>query len=703
MNKSKKNQNTTNLDEDHAMWDLNEKLQGPGAGELNWRWRGGRISEADLRGGIRLIMDFPDEAGLLESAAADFRNFCKRGNIKILKRGGYPVCCRFARLSASIPESYRLAVETAGCLLEAEDTEGIRRGLYHLMSEMMLCEGPFLKLGEIERRPIFRQRVAHASPVDAFADELGSRPEIMKDEYLSLLAHDGVNAVLLTVDLGKLAGKFKVYSEKLNAEVEQCRRYGIKLYLFCTEPISFDTNSPVFEAFPGLARKAGYDRPEVRERLAALMERLFGQVANLGGVIFRSLKDGYKAVECAKDGSDSWETASATLKAVKAAVSRVNPKAEIVFWPYEEVFWRGLENQLKGATRLPRGITQMRTLEAFGSKQQMGAKRVVADNWLSLIGPSLYFKAGAKRCKKAGDPVFAMLPVGCSTEIPTVRNIPVPSNYYRKIRALRSLELDGLVQGWEMGLCPSEMTHAAGLLAFEPFPATEDIFLNKLARMHWDERFAGEIVAAWKHFSQAFNHFPLCHEFREAGPLQDAVAWKLNLLPAGEDDFSTRIEACLAGCEFDLDSVIRLTTKLTRRWAVGVRIMQRLTRHFRKSPGRMREIALMEAIGILLDAGNEIFKYHELRNQIFAEEGPERLLKLKTLRKMVRGQIEYSRRMIMMIEKDPMIGFHFGEGEYRFDTAMLNDRIAALRLMLQKEFPIVEKRLKAGLPTLAAD
>ena len=120
-------------------------------------------------------------------------------------------------------------------------------------------------------------------------------------------------------------------------------------------------------------------------------------------------------------------------------------------------------------------------------------------------------------------------------------------------------------------------------------------------------------------------------------------------------------------------------------------------------PHHEAEIAQMEAIGVLLEAGNGIFKFHELRNQILRGEGPERLLKLKNLRKMVRDQIEYSRRMIMLIEKDPTIGFHFGEGVYRFNIAMLNDRIASLRLMLQKEFPVVEKRLKAGLPALGDD
>ena len=683
------------------MWNLDEKFRDVKTRELNWNWRGCRISEADLRGGVKMVMEFPDSEGVLEAAIEDFKGFCKRGNIKVLKRDGYPIVCRLG--AASEPEAYRLVIEQESCVLEAGDTEGIRRGLYYLMSEMMLCEGPFLKLGEVGRRPAIRRRLAHEYPIDIFEDELGNRSDAVADSFLSMLARDGVNGLLLTVDLKKLAAKFKVYTDKLTAQVQQCRRYGINVYLFCTEPISFGRNCPIFEVFPELDRGEYYDDPEVRERLAALLERVFSKVTNLRGVILRSLKDGYKAAVCARDGSDSWENASLTLKLVNEAVKRANPCGEVIFWPYEEVFWRGLDNQLKGAAQLPRGIAQMRNLEGFGSKQQMGDKRVVADNWLSLIGPSVYFKASVKRCKKAGDLAFAMLPIGSSLEIPTVRSVPVPSNYYRKFRAMRSLGVDGVVQGWETGLYPSEMTHAAGLLAFEPFPATEDIFLNKIARMYWDERFAGEIVTAWKHFSQAFIHFPLCHEFRESGPLQDSVVWNLNLLPAGDDDFAVRIDNCMEDCEFDLSSTSRLMTKLARRWAMGVRIMQRLSRHFRKSQDRMREIAQMEAIGVLLEAGNGIFKFHELRNQILRGEGPERLLKLKNLRKMVRDQIEYSRRMIMLIEKDPTIGFHFGEGVYRFNIAMLNDRIASLRLMLQKEFPAVEKRLKAGLPALGDD
>ncbi len=689
---SNKNQNTMNI------WDLNAKFWNVKVKELNWQWRGVRISEADLRGGMKIEMEFPDAEGVLESTVEDLKYFCKLGGIKILKRDGYPVICRFGRVSKH--ESYRISVNTTECLLEAADTEGIRRGMYYLMSEMMLSGGPFLKLGEVERNAIVENRIVHGYPLNAFDDELGTGPERRPEEYLSMLARDAVNGFLLTVDLKKLTGKFKAYTDKLSAVVDQCRRYGIKVYLFCTEPISFEADCPIFKDFPELAPAEAYSSPEAREKLAHLMGRTFSKVPALGGVFFRSLKDGYKIANCAKAGNNSWKTAAQTLELISEAVEQASPNATVAFWPYEEIFWRGIDNQLKGANQMPRGIVQMRNLESFGSKQQMGKKRVVADNWLSYIGPSPYFKACAKRSRKAGDPLYAMLPLGSSPEIGTVRNIPVPSNYYRKYRAMRSLGVSGVVQSWEMGMYPSEMTHAAGILAFEPFPATEDIFLNKLARMYWDEKNATEIVAAWKHFSQAFNHYPLCHAFREAGPLQDGIAWKLNLLPGGEDDFARRIEACLEDCDFNLEEVTKLLTKLARRWAVGVRIMTKQVKHFRKSPERMREIAVMEALGLLFDAGNDIFKFYELRCQLFAGAGPDRLLKLKQLRKLVRNQIEYSRRMLLVIERDHTIGFHFGEGVFRFNAEMLHERIASLKLMLQKEFPVMEKRLKSGLPAM---
>ena len=209
----RKDQNTMNINKDNAMWNLDEKFRDVKTRELNWNWRGCRISEADLRGGVKMVMEFPDSEGVLEAAIEDFKGFCKRGNIKVLKRDGYPIVCRLG--AASEPEAYRLVIEQESCVLEAGDTEGIRRGLYYLMSEMMLCEGPFLKLGEVGRRPAIRRRLAHEYPIDIFEDELGSRSDAVADSFLSMLARDGVNGLLLTMDLKKLAAKFKVYTDKL--------------------------------------------------------------------------------------------------------------------------------------------------------------------------------------------------------------------------------------------------------------------------------------------------------------------------------------------------------------------------------------------------------------------------------------------------------------------------------------------------------
>ncbi len=679
---------------DEGQWPLYNLLRQTGVKELPKVSRGAKISEIDFRDGVSIRMEFPDSEGLLDNAIADLKKFFKLTHVKIAKKDGVPLICRFGRTSA--PESYRVAVTANECVLESLDIQGIRRGIYYLMNEMLIAEGPFLKLGELERGAIIGRRFARPWPIDFYNDELEDDSTVYPPEYLSTLARETVNSTIIKVDLKKFRRNFRNRIARLDEIVSLYRRYGIKVYLLCTEPVSFDENSSVYKDCPELFPDGAYSSQEVRDQLASNVGKIFKAIPELGGLIIRSVEDGCRLATCVKTGSNSWRTAAATLDQINKSIGT----ADLIFWPYQEIFWRGLENMIKGASQLPAGVIQLQMLEAFGVKQQMGTKRTVADNWLSYAGPSMFFKACTKKSRLHGAQTWAMLPSGISGEVPTVQSIPVPSSLYRKYRAMRSLDVSGTLQCWEYGSYPTQMTHAAGLLTFEPFPPTEDIFLTRLARIYWADEFADDVVKAWKHFSQAFNHFPLCHEFRDSGLMQDSVVWPLNLIPSSDNDLGERLESLLSDCEFDMEETIKLTTKLARRWHMGVKIMLRLKKNFRRSPTRTAEIARMEALGILFNAGNDLFKFYELRCRIFNSESPERLMMLKSLRKMARCQIEYSKRMIALIDKDPLLGFHFGEGVFKFDQASLQTRIESIKRMLAKEFPVIEKRLKAGLPAI---
>lgn len=165
-------------------------------------------------------------------------------------------------------EAYRLEISKEACLITASDLEGIRRATYFLQDELTGNDGPFLKCGTLERTPQIRTRISRSffGPINrppANRDELLDDVNYYPDEYLNRLAHDGVNALWLTIRFRDLCPsrffpEFGLHHqqrlEKLRETVRRCARYGIGIYLFCIEPQGFGTNPEFLTPMAALNR-----------------------------------------------------------------------------------------------------------------------------------------------------------------------------------------------------------------------------------------------------------------------------------------------------------------------------------------------------------------------------------------------------------------------------------------------------------------
>lgn len=136
-----------------------------------------------------IINEFPDEEKLLETATEDFGLFISlydiagdKYPIKIVKR---PKCF----------ESFFISVQKNGCIVGANDTEGIRRALIYLEDEMHRREGAFLPLGEIIKVPVIRERITRGfySPtnrppknIDELMDDIDYYPDLHHHVFRSM-------------------------------------------------------------------------------------------------------------------------------------------------------------------------------------------------------------------------------------------------------------------------------------------------------------------------------------------------------------------------------------------------------------------------------------------------------------------------------------------------------------------------------------
>ena len=145
--------------------------------------------------GLYLVKNFNDEKGLLETAYADFEFFTR-----LYKIGGksFPVVIKQEKTSCF--EEYTVEVKEDEIIISANDTEGIRRGIYLLEDEIKASEGAFLKLGITHKIPYIKKRITRGffSPTNRppqNGDELSDDIDYYPEEYLNRLAHDGSNGI----------------------------------------------------------------------------------------------------------------------------------------------------------------------------------------------------------------------------------------------------------------------------------------------------------------------------------------------------------------------------------------------------------------------------------------------------------------------------------------------------------------------------
>ena len=716
-------------------WHFIEDLKSPLWRSLRQKKRRARRGEVSLHGGVHIHCEFPDPSRLLETAHADLKRFFDAG--KIRRDGGYPIFIR--KEMTACHEAYRMDARKEECVIAAQDTEGIRRGIFFLQDEILRTGGAFLPRGRTARQPQIRTRLSRCffGPISRppkQREELLDDMDYYPDEYLNRLAHQGVNGLWLTESFSNLYPS-KIFPgsgkdsgrrlEKLRRTVRQCARYGIKIYVFCIEPRGFGNTPEYLHPFSILEKHpelAGHRTSEVtyfcpasplaQAHLEASTHHIFSQVPDLGGMMGINL--GERPTHCCSgmvwhlsenncprcSRREPWEVFRDTLEPLRRGMIRANPDAELISWlyvpyipDYEVRRLRETEKLIeKLAVHFPTNVTLQYNFESMGTLDQLGKTRFVRDYSLAYVGPSGIFRACAKARKKAGQRMAAKLQVGCSHEVATVPFVPVPGNLYEKYRALHDLEVSGVMQSWYFGNYPSLMTKAAGELSFAPFPATEQEFLRRLAVICWGEDGA-RVAKAWSYFSEAYRQFPANLAFAWYGPVHDAIAWPLHLKRVdapispswllGFPPSGDRIGECI-GFEHTLEEAIQLCVIMSRHWDRGVRLLQPLRKKYHAHREHLLEIGVAQAMGLQIRSARNVLKFYDERAKFYASGSTKILDKMRGI---VEEEIANSTALEKLARADARLGFHSEAEGYKYFPAKLRWRTRLLKNLLRKDFP----------------
>lgn len=683
---------------------------------------------ADLSSGVTIKNSFPDEEDLLATAFAELDTVLDGWQIP-RKNNAYRM--EFKKDASLGEEEYILSIKENALLLASNDTEGMRRGLYHLAESLQYSGGKRLYLAEERKKMFIRNRISRSyyspthRPPDNI-DELDNDIDYYPEPYLNILAREGINILWLTVHFSEVSWSSITEKDKecdkrlakLKKTVEKCRRYGMRIFLFCIEPRGFRGLKGLPEKYPELVGVDwGWDMygfcpssPVAQKYLYEITNNLFKSVPNLGGLLNITLGEAlsscfhmtYPGQSCPRCGKlPATEVFKRVVDPMVRGMRDAAPKAELISWfyrsnpnPTEESWIRECE------AALPEGSIALYNFESGMSLTQQGLKLYGGDYWQAHKGPSNRFKKLVDLMNKKGKRVAAKLQVSNGHELATIPVIPVPGTFYHKYKYLHNNKVDSVMYSWYFGCFPGLMNQAVQLLSYTDFPETEEDFLLDLAGRSWGE-FAPEVARAWKYFSQGYDCYPLDTAIQYYGPFHHGIAWPLILdlelkdlqqtwlpRPASGD----AIGRCLG--PFSLEKMEKQTGKMARIFGKGVKIMEELAPHFAEDPQRSIDIEYAIGTGLLLTSGWHIFKFYLLRKELYTTKNSRILAQME---KIVEEEIVNTEKMMELCRKNPLIGYHSEAQVCKFTPEILKERLAGLEKLLAEDFPRFRANLAKGI------
>lgn len=721
-------------------WPFLAHLASPMEYRFHWTRETPNADEVVLRTGVCVEAKFPDPDGLLETAYEDLDTFFKAASVP--RNGAYHIVTD--QISTEVHEAFQITVSETECRIQANDTEGIRRGIFFLEDELLRAEGPFLKLGVTPRKPFIRNRISRCffGPIKRepkFKDELMDTVDYYPDPYLKKIAHDGVNGLWLTIEFKDIVqtsltpvvspGREQRLA-KLRATVEKCRRYGIAVYIFCIEPRVMDPDHPLLLAHPEVGSKTtGTGRlfcpfSEAGQKyLYEAMNDIFTQVPRLGGLI--NISFGERSTTCLSGADEQWkllcptcsakspgEILNASLSAMEQGMQAANPGAQFISWLYVPENGTGPQRDLAPlrdiAQHTPPGVTCQINFESGGEREQLGKPRHVGDYWLSYIGPSAVYLDVAEGVAESEGKLGAKLQACNSFEVSTVPYVPVPGNLFQKYAEMRRLGVTSVMQCWYIGSLPSIMNRAAAFdLAFAPADQSEADFLLHLAQRDWGTKHAPEVVHAWKRFAEAYSNYPLTNAFQYYGPMHDGIGWPLHLKPVHKilspvwkleyPPSGDRIGECFSGSH-TLPEILALCGQLSDGWQDGLNTLHALMPQFDGDPSRRLDLTNAEALGIHFRTGYNILRFYDLRERLLYGDKESADAMLEALRAIVNEEIDNTNAMITLCAQNPYLGFQAEAEGYKYFPERLHWREAQLREMLATEFAEAKRDISTGGP-----
>ncbi len=473
----------------------------------------------------QIVVD-PDAAPLVWQAARDLQDYLLTSmNISLpIRHRNAPRSIVLTVKALAKKRSYNFEVTRDRITISGHDPAGTAQGVYYFEDLCNLREAPFLVPVAVKREPLFSPRMTHSGwDLDQFPDS-----------HLNLIAHYGFDSILVFVK-GPDRTKFGVLD--FNDLIRRAAKFGLDVYFYSylnsfKHPDDADAEDFFDKNFGRIFQHA----PGAKGLILVGESTQFPSKdpASHGGVADASNKAN-EGIADARSAPGWWPCSDYPqwLNAVKKAVRRYAPEADIVFWTYN--WGRAPEAaRIKLIEALPPDVSLEVTFEMFEQIKYPNHMAIVPDYTITFPGPGHYFTSEAAAASRRHLPLYTMAnTAGTTWDLGVSPYIPTPQQWFKRFAALhdaqKKWQLSGLMESHHNGWYPSPVSECAKWSFWSPDTDMNEI-LARIAQRDFGPEAAPLAVAAWQLWSDAINTYTPGFDDQN-GPLRIGCAYPLVFHP----------------------------------------------------------------------------------------------------------------------------------------------------------------------------
>lgn len=561
---------------------------------------------------------------------------------------------------------------------------------------------------------------ASAGGDECYPSETRTANAAYTDAVLADIAAQGFNAIWVHGELRVMAPS-RVFRE-LGAEaaehlqhmrelIARAAGHGVRVYVYLQPPRGLPADDPFWRKHPevgGVTIRdiSGVDirafctsQPAVKAYLRDSSARLFAELPGLGGVILITASEFpahcYSKVDYRRGGRadcprcaerDPVEVVTEIVHLVREGVRSVSREADVIVWNWS---WRMYDPNPNPriVAGLPDDVILMADFERGGRKKMLGKVRSIDEYSLGYVGPSATFRRAAALARQRGLRVMAKLQIGTTHELATVPNLPLIGNLYDKVRALRALGIASFLGCWSFGCEPS-----ANTAAFNRFWQMDPLCPKRAALRDFAADYfpgcrAEMVVAAWRQFAAAMDHYPFCVAFLYFSPVNYAMGLSVKPAQARRTPLGASWLDVRRGEWIESDWLDGLTwpeipaalERLSREWTRGV---ERLDAGLQdcEDPHARQELDTARVIGHSFQSAWNAYRFFALRKAWSPCHLPAYL-------SIARDELAHLEAALPILEGDRRFGWHGECHAYLYDAASVRRNVRALRRQLTRQPP----------------